>query len=436
MSIRQPTERPVRRPASVNRVTGAALVGTVIEFYDFALYATAAAIVFGPVFFPGFAPATATLAAFGTFATGFVARPLGSVLFGHIGDRLGRRVVLQSTVLVTGLATFAVGLLPGYRELGVAAPVCLVVLRFVQGLGIGGEWTGAVLIAGEHAPADRRGLWASYPQTGPAIGFLLANGCVLALSAALPEGQFLAWGWRVPFWCAGLLTLTGFLLRSRIVETPVFQGLARDDALARSPLRTVLRRHRARVLLVAGAVMCTYAVHYTATTWAMSHLVGRPGFTATGTLLCLMAAMTVMAAATPVAAALGDRYGRRTLSVVGCLAMGVTTVPYLALLGTGGLPTLWACTTVMLLALITMLGVQGAYIPELFAPGLRTSGTAVSYNLGAVLGGALTPLINSRLSQTTGDGVPWAVAAYLVGVCAVSLLCLLRLPDTHAGEPA
>ncbi|MEU1281541.1 MFS transporter [Streptomyces sp. NPDC005805] len=388
MSVPRTPRRPSAARGAVNRVTTAALIGTVIEFYDFALYATAAALVLGPVFFPEAAPATATLAAFGTFATGFVARPLGSLLFGHIGDRFGRRAVLRSTVLVTGLATLAIGLLPGYDRIGTAAPVCLVLLRFVQGLGIGGEWTGAVLLAGEHAPPRHRGLWASLPQTGPALGFLLANGCVLVLSAALTAEQFTSWGWRIPFWCGGLLAVAGYLLRSAVTETPVFARLTGDGSRAAAPVREVLRRHGPRVLLVAGAVTCTYAVHYTATTWAMAHVTGRGIATATATLLCLMAAMAVMAAATPVAAALGDRWGARRMSLAGCVAMALCTVPYVGLLGRGGLPVLWASTTVLLLALITMLGVQGRFVPGQFTPRLRTTGTALSYNLGAVLGGA------------------------------------------------
>lgn len=186
-------------PAAVNRVTLAAMAGTVIEFYDFALYAIAAALVLGPVYFPTIDPAAATLASLATFATGFLARPLGSLLFGHIGDRVGRRAVLLGTVLTTGGATFAMGLLPGYEQLGVAAPVLLIVLRLTQGLGVGGEWTGAVVLATEHAPPARRGLWASLPQTGPAVGFLMATGALLGCSATLNQQQFQSWGWRIPF---------------------------------------------------------------------------------------------------------------------------------------------------------------------------------------------------------------------------------------------
>src|SRR4051794_3180554 len=211
--------RTVRAP-SMPRLAAASLAGTAIEFYDFFVYGTAAALVLGPLFFPTFSPVAGTLAAFGTFGVGFVARPLGSVLFGHIGDRRGRRPVLVASLLLTGVSTVAVGCVPTYHTIGVAAPVLLLVLRFLQGLGLGGEWGGAVLLTAEHAPVERRGLWSSFPQVGPALGFLLANGVVLALSATLTETQFAQWGWRVPFWAAGALAVAGLWLRSSINESP------------------------------------------------------------------------------------------------------------------------------------------------------------------------------------------------------------------------
>ncbi|POX36697.1 MFS transporter [Streptomyces sp. Ru73] len=433
MTVVNHNERPdpERATAALNRITAAGLIGTVIEYYDFFLYATAAALVFGPVYFPHFAPATATLASMATFATGFLARPLGAALFGHIGDRLGRRTLLLGTVLTTGGATVGMGLLPGYQELGLAAPVCLVALRLLQGVGIGGEWTGAVVLATEHAPARRRGLWASFPQIGPALGFLLANGSLLALTATLDAQEFQAWGWRVPFWCAGLLTLIGYVLRSSILESPAFRALAEDRALSRAPVLQVIGHHSGRVLLIAGAVTCAYAVHYTVTTWAMSHATTTMGLDPTGTLLSVTIAMTVMAATTPLAAALGDRFGRRRLGIIGCTAMAALMLPYLALLQTGSLLALTAGTTVELLALVTMLGVQGAYIPELFDARIRSTGTAVAYNIGAVFGGGLTPLVNSRLSEITATGFPWLTAAYVICLCGASLLCLLRLPSTQ-----
>lgn len=209
------------------RLATASLAGTAVEFYDFFIYGTAAALVLGPLFFPSFSPLAGTIAAFATFGVGFVARPLGSVLFGHVGDRYGRRPVLFASLLLTGVATVAVGCVPTYASIGMAAPLLLLVLRFVQGIGLGGEWGGAVLLTAEHAPAGRRGLWGSFPQMGPPLGFLLANGMMLLLTATLTDAQFNSWGWRVPFWAAGLLAAGGLLLRSSLAETPSSRPSAR-----------------------------------------------------------------------------------------------------------------------------------------------------------------------------------------------------------------
>lgn len=414
------------------RVAAACVAGTAIEYYDFCVYGTAAALVFGPLFFPQFSPTAGLLAAFGAFAAGFLARPLGSVLFGHVGDRFGRRTVLLASLLTTGLATVGVGLLPGYDSIGAAAPALLVLLRFVQGLGLGGEWTGAVLLASEHAPPRRRGLWAGFPQTGPAVGYLLANGLMLAMSAGLSDAAFRDWGWRVPFWAAGALMIVGYLLRFSLTETPDFRRLGKDR-LAATPLAEIVRDHWRRVLLVAGATAGAYAVYYGVIAWSLAHATARLGMDRTTMLGCLMAAVAVMGVATPAAAALGDRFGRRTMSLAGYAAMAACIGPYLLVLRTGD--PVWIATgaAVTLLALVTMLGVQGAYLPELFAARVRCTGTAVSYNLGAVLGGALAPLAATRIAASAGtSAAPWAVAGYLAAVCAVSLLCVLRLPDTRS----
>lgn len=422
---------PVAGRPSMARVAAAGSIGTVIEYYDFFIYGSAAALVFGPVYFPNFSSTAGTLAAFATFATGFIARPVGSLLFGHIGDRHGRRTVLLISVLATGLATVSIGLLPGYASLGVAAPLLLTLMRIVQGLGVGGEWSAAVLLASEHAPPGRRGLWAGFPQTGPTVGFVLANGIMLAMTATLTDEQFRTWGWRVPFLFAGVLTLVGYILRSKVDETPTFLALTARRTLERAPLARLMRHHWRRVLLVAGAVTAAYAVNYAATTWALSQATGRLGVDPTVMLLCLMGAMAVMGIATPLVALLGDRYGRRRLSLLGCGAMALCVVPYLAMLQTGRVGMILAGTSMILLAVITMLGVQGAYIPELFEPQLRCTGTAFAYNIGAVLGGALTPLVATRLSSGV-QGMPWGVAGYLLVLCVVSLGCVVRLPETSA----
>lgn len=387
------------------RLASASLAGTAIEFYDFFVYGTAAALVLGPLFFPSFSPLAGTLAAFGTFGVGFLARPLGSAVFGHIGDRYGRRPVLLASLLLTGLATVAVGCVPTYASIGMAAPVLLLLLRFLQGLGLGGEWGGAVLLTAEHAPEGRRGLWASFPQIGPAVGFLLANGLMLTLSAALTDGQFRAWGWRVPFWAAGLLALAGLWLRSSVEETPQFRALAETGRRAEAPLTEVVRDHWRLLLLTGGALSVGYAVFYAVTTWSLAYATEHLGVHRTVMLACIMAAVALKGLATPLVALLGDRHGRRPLCLIGCAACALWMFPFVALLRTAD-PLLMTVGFVgALFGMVTMFAVVGAYLPELYAPRIRCTGAAVGYNLGGVLGGALTPIVATALAD--GNGPPW-----------------------------
>ena len=409
------------------RLAAASLAGTAIEFYDFFVYGTAAALVLGPLFFPTFSPVAGTLAAFGTFGVGFVARPLGSVLFGHIGDRHGRRPVLVISLLLTGAATVAVGCVPTYESIGTAAPVLLLVLRFLQGLGLGGEWGGAVLLTAEHAPADRRGLWSSFPQIGPAVGFVLANGVMLVLSATLSDAQFASWGWRVPFWAAGVLAAAGLWLRSSLTESPQFLELREH---ARVPLAEVVREHWRLVLLTAGALAIGYAVFYAVTTWSLAYATERLGVSRTVMLACIMAAVVVKGALTPLVAILGDRYGRRPLCLAGCAATALWMFPMIALLSTGEPLLMFLGFLVALIAFVTMFGVIAAYLPELYEPRVRCTGAAVGYNLGGVLGGALTPIVATAVAEQSGR-VPWGVAAYLTGIALLSLGCFALLPETR-----
>ena len=409
------------------RLAAASLTGTAIEFYDFFVYGTAAALVLGPLFFPTFSPLAGTLAAFGTFGAGFVARPLGSVLFGHVGDRRGRRPVLFASLLLTGASTVAVGFVPSYDRIGVAAPLLLLLLRFLQGLGLGGEWGGAVLLTAEHAPAGRRALWSSFPQIGPAIGFLLANGVMLALSASLTDAQFARWGWRVPFWAAGALALGGLWLRSSLAETPQFLEI---DEPARMPFAEVVRHHWRLVLLTAGALAVGYAVFYAVTTWSLAYGTERLGVSRTVMLTCVMAAVVVKGSLTPVMALLGDRYGRRPLCLVGCAASALWMCPMVALLASGQPLLMFLGFTGALVAFITMFAVVAAYLPELYEPRVRCTGAAVGYNLGGVLGGALTPIVATALAEHSGR-VPWAVGAYLTAIALLSLGCFALLPETR-----
>ncbi|MEU3402200.1 MFS family permease [Streptomyces filamentosus] len=411
------------------RLAAASLVGTAIEFFDFFVYGTAAALVLGPLFFPTFSPLAGTLAAFGTFAIGFLSRPLGSVLFGHVGDRHGRRPVLFASLLLTGCATVAVGCVPTYDAIGVAAPLLLLLLRFLQGLGLGGEWGGAVLLTAEHAPPHRRALWASFPQIGPAVGFLLANGVMLALTAGLSDADFRSWGWRVPFWAAGVLAAAGLLLRSSLAETPQFEELSAAGQRANAPLAEVARGHWRLVLLTAGALAVGYAIFYTVSTWALAYGTERLGVSSTVMLVCVMAAVAVKGAATPFLALLGDRWGRRPLCLAGCAGAALWMFPMVALLHTRQPLLMFLGFLGALLAFITMFSVVAAYLPELYEPRVRCTGAAVGYNLAGVLGGALTPIVATALSEG-GSGPPWGVAAYLTVVALVSLGCFALLPET------
>ncbi|MDG9710101.1 MFS transporter [Streptomyces sp. DH10] len=420
------------------RLAAASLAGTAIEFYDFFVYGTAAALILGPLFFPTFSPVAGTLAAFATFGVGFIARPLGSVLFGHIGDRRGRRPVLVASLLLTGASTVAVGCVPTYETIGVAAPLLLLVLRFLQGLGLGGEWGGAVLLTVEHAPAGRRGLWSSFPQVGPALGFLLANGVVLGLSATLSEAQFASWGWRVPFWAAGVLAVVGLWLRSSLTESPSFLQI---DDHARVPLVEVLRDHWRLLLLTGGALAIGYAIFYAVTTWSLAYGTERLGVNRSVMLTCIMAAVVVKGALTPLVALLGDRYGRRPLCLAGCAAAALWMFPMVALLATGAPLPMFLGFLGAMLAFITMFAVIAAYLPELYEPRVRCTGAAVGYNLGGVLGGALTPIVATALAEQ-GGRVPWGVATYLTAIALFSLGCFALLPETRpapvaaAAEPA
>ncbi|MGW9023187.1 MFS transporter [Streptomyces sp. NPDC055722] len=418
--------RTVRAP-SLLHLAAASLAGTAIEFYDFFVYGTAAALVLGPLFFPTFSPVAGTLAAFGTFGIGFLARPLGSVLFGHIGDRRGRRPVLVASLLLTGAATVAVGCLPTYGTIGTVAPALLLALRFLQGLGLGGEWGGAVLLIAEHAPARRRVLWSSFPQVGPSLGFVLANGVMLGLSATLSEAQFAAWGWRIPFWAAGVLAVAGLWLRGSLAESPHFLDL---EDHARVPLVEVARRHWRLVLLTAGALAVGYAVFYAVTTWSLAFATERLGVDRTVMLACVMGVVVVQGALTPLLALLGDRYGRCLLCLTGCGGAVLWMFPLVALLSTGEPLLMFLGFLGAMLAFITMFAVVAAYLPELYEPRVRCTGAAVGYNLGGVLGGALTPIVATALAEH-GGRVPWGVGAYLTAVAVLSLGCFALLPETR-----
>lgn len=408
------------------QIVFASLVGTAIEFYDFYVYGTAAALVIGPVFFPAGDAGVQALNAFLTFGIAFLARPIGAFLFGHYGDRIGRKATLVASLLVMGVSTTLIGLLPGYAALGSAAPILLCLLRFGQGVGLGGEWGGAALVATENAPPGRRAWFGSFPQYGAPIGFVLANGLFLMLAWQLSPAEFLRFGWRIPFLFSAVLIVVGLVIRMRLDETAAFARLS-PDQIARQPILEVLRRHAGPVLLGACATVMCFALFYIYTLFAISYLTGPRHLPRAHVLLMLCIAVIGMAIGTPVSAWLADRHGRRPV----LMAAAILT----ALCGLA-LPTILALTnpvtlTASLLAVLTVMGLtygpMGALLPELFPTRIRYTATSAAFNLGGVIGGSLTPYIAQRL--LAAGGLPM-VGWYVVAAAAVSFVSLLLMRET------
>ncbi|WP_443056587.1 MFS transporter [Streptomyces sp. MUM 178J] len=416
-------------PRGMRRVATAGFVGTAIEFYDFFLYGTAAALVLNDAFFPNLSPVNGTLASMSTFAVAFLARPLGAVLFGHFGDRVGRKATLVASLLLMGLSTAAVGLLPGYREWGVWAPALLVFLRLCQGIGIGGEWGGAVLLSAEHAPPGRRGLYGAFPQFGPAAGFFASTGVFMLLSGALDDGQFRSWGWRLPFLLSFALVGVGLAVRLRISETPVFARAAAARETSRAPVADVVRLHWRQLLLGGGAMVVVYGLFYTATAYALSYATSAAvGVDRTTMLLLSMASVIPLIAGTWWGALRSDTLGRRRVCLLGAALCTVWGPLLLALLDTArpALVLLGLCGALACVGVIY--GPMGSWLPELFSTKVRYSGASLAYNLGGVLGGAVAPLVATRLQDAHGSH---AVGGYLTAMGVVSLVCVWLLPETR-----
>jgi MFS family permease len=420
------------------RVAIAGFVGTTIEFYDFFIFGTAAALVFGKVFFPALDPTSALLASFATFAVAFVARPLGGVFFGHFGDRLGRKTMLVMSLLMMGLATVAVGLLPGYETLGVGAPILLVLLRFVQGIGLGGEFGGAMLMITEHAPPGRRGFFAALAQLGPAVGLTLASVTFLVLTVALSPGDFEAWGWRIAFVASAVLILVGLYVRLSVSESAVFREVTQRRAQAKVPLAELLRTQPGRLLLAAGPSLLSSMLFFLITTHSLSYGTTVLGVPRPTMLAVVIAVVIVNGAVTLPFGALSDRVGRRRLTLWGVLGSALWAGPMFWLVHTGD-PVVMAVAFSVGIVLYTMIFAPlGAYLPEMFSTRVRYTGTSVAFNLGAMFGGALAPTVATHLGAATGNAW-WVLAGYVIGVAIVSLACVLALPETHRtslGGPA
>lgn len=429
-------------PSSRFRIIFASLVGTTIEFFDFYIYATAAVSVFPLLFFPSADANAALLASMATFGVAFVARPFGSIIFGHFGDRIGRKATLIGSLLLMGLATFCIGLLPSYHQIGLFAPILLTILRFCQGLGLGGEWSGAALLAAENAAQGQRARAAMWPQLGAPIGFVLSSGSFLLLTIgfgydstqAQLDHDFLVWGWRLPFLLSIVMVALGLYVRFKLQETPLFAKAMERGEKLRSPLMKVLRNNLRELLLGMFNMLSTYGIFYLMTTWVVSYAIGKPEFGFLGIgyrefLLLQLLSVFFFGLFIPIAGALADRFGRRNfLRVVtaGIMVFGLSFGLFLApeTMGTGaaankGLMLAFLCIGMALMGL--SFGPMSALLPELFPTNTRYTGSGLSYNLSSILGAALTPFVAAWLTKAYGVG---AVGLYLVLMALLTFIAL------------
>ncbi|MDB5475380.1 MAG: transporter [Phenylobacterium sp.] len=430
-AVLTPAAGPLRLATVGDRrraVFGAA-IGTTIEWYDFLLYATAAALVFGKVFFPDSKGLTGAMLAFSTYALGFLARPLGAVVFGHLGDRIGRKTLLIMSLLLMGGASFCIGLLPTYREVGVAAPLMLVALRLLQGFGLGGEWAGAILMAAEYAEPRRRGLWCGVVQAGGATGNLLATGILAVLAATQTNEAFLAWGWRVPFLFSAVLIGVGLWVRFQVAESPVFEAAAgAADGVHRAPVIEALRTKGGKVALGAALKIGENISYYVMTAFTITYVTEVLKLPRTVALNAVMAGGLAGAISMPLWSWLSDKVGRRPVYGFGALGVGLWLFAFFPLVRTGN-PAVIALAIVAGVAIHSaMNGPQGAFIAELFPTRVRYSGASLSYQLPAIVGGSLAPIISIGLWRATGSTVP--IAIYVLAACAISFVATLLAKET------
>ena len=419
-------------PSSVRTVAFASLIGTTIEWYDFFLYGTAAALVFNRLFFPTFDPLMGTLAAFGTYTVGFVARPIGGIVIGHYGDRIGRKSMLVLTLVVMGVATFLIGLLPTYEQIGPWAAVALVVLRIAQGFGVGGEWGGAVLMAVEHAPRGSRGFYGSWPQVGVPAGLLLST-FVFSLFSRLPEEQFLSWGWRVPFLVSILLVAVGLLIRMRILETPAFERLKSQAAHARQPIVEVIQRYPKQVLLAMGARFAENGAFYIFSVFVLTYATQRAKIDQQIVLTGILIGAAAELVAIPLFGALSDRLGRRPVYLFGAVMTAALALPLFTAIDSGNsLLIALALTAAFTLSHGAMYAPQAAFMSELFHPRVRYSGASLGAQLASVFAGGLAPFIGTALlSAGYGRG---AITLYVVGLAVVTLVAIFVATETMHHE--
>lgn len=419
-------EGPARRRMVVRAVTASA-VGTTVEWYDFFLYGVAAATVFPATFFPQSDPFIGTLLSFSTYFVGFIARPMGAAIFGHYGDRVGRKALLVITMMMMGVATVGIGLVPSYATIGIWGAVALTVLRLIQGLSIGGEWSGSVLMAGEWTDPKRRGFTTSFAQFGAPAGMVLANGALAVMTLTTTEEQFLQWGWRIPFLASVVLVFVGMYIRLGILETPVFAKLKAKGAVAKAPVIEVLRKNWREVILTALLRTGQQVPFYIFTTYIITYATQQLGYSR-GTILNFVIIQSLISTVTiPVMGYLSDLYGRRTITAIGCVVMMVFPFIYFGMLDSGSLLLVFIAIAIALPLHDLQYGPQAAFISESFPGSLRYSGSSLGYQLASITAGGPAPIIAVLLLRQYGTST--AIAVYMSLCALASLICVFALRD-------
>lgn len=419
-------------PSMMRRLAGASMVGTTLEWYDFTVYNTMAALIFNKLFFPSFSPLAGVILAFSTYAVGYVSRPLGGVFFGHLGDKLGRRAVLVVTLLVMGVTTFLMGLLPTFDAIGIASPLLLVLLRFVQGVALGGEWAGAVLLSVEHGRQDRRGLNASWAQVGPSAGTLLATGLITLVTLTLSDQDFLAWGWRIPFVVSALLVGFGLWVRMGVDETPLFKEIEASHKQAKAPVGEVLSRHLRSLLVAGGARVGSDVLYALVVVFTMTYVTQVLKLPRPMALTAVLVGAGFNAVCVPLFGLLSDRVGRRPVYAAGAVAGAIWAFVFFGLMDTANPGLIVLAVVAGLVFHAAMYGPQGAFVTEQFATRVRYSGSSLAYTFAGVVGGGFAPLIIVSLYQAYGATL--AVSCYVTAALVVTGIALAVARET-ANKP-
>jgi metabolite-proton symporter len=418
------------REQSIWRVATAAFVGTLVEWYDYYIYGTAAALIFSGQFFPDVDPTTALIASFATFGVGFLARPLGGLFAGHYGDRIGRKSMLIFTLSLMGVSTVLIGVLPSYAQIGIWAPILLVVLRLAQGFGVGGEWGGAAVMVVEYAPVKRRGFFGGLPQAGNVGGLVLATG-IFAIVSLLPDEDLHAWGWRIPFLFSAVLILVGLYIRSKVEETPSFRTAENDNATHKLPMAAAFRDYKREILLAIGAAATVFSGSYLAITYVVSYATHSVGMKSSTVLTGVTIAASVAFFCWPASGWLSDKVGRRPMMLSGAVLILALAFPFFWLVNTGSTGLTWIAIVALYgVAVGLIAGVLPSFFSELFDTRVRYTGVSIAYQAPAVLVGGFTPMIATWLVAQAG-GQTWSVSLYISAIAAASFICLLMVKETR-----